>query len=146
MAAIAEIIKTGSGDWVDVETKVFGVDETLRAIAEVGGEVERAMAGALWREGQRILEASLKLVPYKTGNLAGTGHVASPLIEAGEVVVEIGYGGPAEPYALRQHEELGFKHRGKRQAKYLEQPFLQAIDTADLRMAQDIRDRASSVR
>ena len=45
-------------------------------------------------------------VPRDTGELAGSGRVEGP--DAG--VVRLTFGGAAAPYALRQHEELGYRH------------------------------------
>ncbi len=36
------------------------------------------------------------------------------------------------PYALVQHEELGFNHENGRKAKYLEEPFNQAKDNGEI--------------
>jgi hypothetical protein len=55
-------------------------------------------------------------------------------------MVEMGYGGPATPYALRQHEELDYYHTvGK--AKYLEDPFRRHAARLDSDMAADLHSR-----
>jgi len=76
-------------------------------------------------------------VPVDTGVLRSTGHVQLPKEEAGRVSVTLGYGGPAAPYALRQHEELSYRHTvGK--AKYLSDPAEAAVAGMDRRIAKVI--------
>lgn len=119
---------------------VVGLERAFAAARAVGADLAHEMAGALYREGERIMNASKTEVPVDQGILRSTGHVSLPRVTDGAVVVEIGYGGPAAPYALRQHEELGYRHTvGK--AKYLEDPFRRAVLTMDRRMAADIRRR-----
>ncbi len=54
-------------------------------------------------------------VPRKDGILAGSGRVAGPDKEG---AVELSFGGAAAPYALRQHEELAWRHK-LGEARYL---------------------------
>lgn len=76
---------------------------------------------------------SARLAPVDTGDLRNNcsaeingSTVFTNKSKCGEAVpalklsAEIGY---SLPYALRQHEELGYKHPKGGQAKFLEQPF-----------------------
>lgn len=117
---------------------IRGLAETKRAMRQYGRRANRALAGGLYQEGERIMAASKKEVPVDTGVLRSTGHVQLPKEEAGRIQVTLGYGGPAAPYALRQHEELSYKHRvGK--ARYLSDPAEAAVTGMDRRIAEHVR-------
>lgn len=76
----------------------------------------------LWAN--RIMtESKLKYVPVDTGMLRSTGHVNLPVTKGTSVEVTEGFGGPAAPYAYRQHECLTYRHKVG-MAKYLEKPTL----------------------
>lgn len=128
---------------IEWKTTVVGLEAAFVAARAYGVDVAREMAAALYREGQRIRAASMEEVPVDLGVLRSTAHVELSQATAGEVLVEIGYGGPAAQYALRQHEELDYRHTvGK--AKYLEDPFRRAVPTMDQRLADDIRRKAGA--
>jgi len=131
---------------VEIVTTVVGIEKALAAVRAVGADVVREMGGALYREGLRIIAASRREVPVRDGILRSTWHVELPQVaSSGETVVELGYGGPSAPYALRQHEELSYRHTvGK--AKYLEDPFRAHVPTMDARLAADITRRATKLR
>lgn len=75
-------------------------------ISEAGAE--RAMlAGA-----ELLLDESNRKVPLETGTLERSGNTAAQGYEA-----TVGYN---TPYAVRQHEEVGYNHKGKGEAKFLE--------------------------
>ena len=83
-----------------------------------------------------IGEAKLE-VPVDLGPLRDSGIVLPPNAR-GEV--ECGFGGPSEPYALVQHENLSFSHTvGK--AKYLEDPFNRMLRGFDKRVAAGLKRR-----
>lgn len=100
-----------------------------------GAAARRAASGALLEVAEtRIMGPSKRLVPVDTGALRSSGHVQPP-VEAGPVVtVTLGYGGPAGAtvkgayvgYAIYVHENLTARHPVG-QAKYLEQPLLEAL-------------------
>lgn len=60
---------------------------------------------------------SVKQAPKDTGDLRGNCAIDASNLEKFEVVV-----GYSLPYALRQHEELNYKHTNGK-AKFLEDPF-----------------------
>lgn len=70
--------------------------------------IERAMlAGA-----ELLLDESNRKVPIETGTLQRSGTTAASGNEAA-----VGYN---TPYAVRQHEEVGYHHDSGREAKFLE--------------------------
>lgn len=96
-----------------------------------------AVAQAIWEQANLIFAKSQVLVPVDTGVLRGSGGVSAPQQGASGYYVDIFYGGPAAPYALYVHEIIGNYHASPTQAKYLEQPFMQALPD----MQKNIRDR-----
>jgi len=60
-------------------------------------------------------------VPVDTGALRASGYVAPPELLPTGATIELGFGGPAAPYAVFVHEDLT-KHHPVGQAKYLELP------------------------
>lgn len=65
---------------------------------------------------EHLLAESRKLVPIEEGTLERSGTVS---VDAANLQAAVAYD---TPYAVRQHEELGYQHDRGRQAKYLEQP------------------------
>jgi hypothetical protein len=76
-----------------------------------------AVAGlTTWAE--HVLGEAQRQVPLEEGTLGGTGSVEIHQRPGGaDAVISFG-----TPYAARQHEELGYRHRNGRKAKYLEDP------------------------
>ncbi|MDF3280484.1 hypothetical protein [Gordonia sp. N1V] len=71
-------------------------------------DAERALlAGA-----EVLLDESNRNVPLETGTLERSGNTAASGYDAA-----VGYN---TPYAVRQHEEVGYTHKGKGEAKFLE--------------------------
>lgn len=95
----------------------------------IAAEAHQKAAAALYEVGNEVMAQSKRLVPVDTGALKGSGYVDQPRVELGRVSVELGYGGPASAYAVRQHEDLSLRHPDGGQAKFLEQP-LSALDLA----------------
>lgn len=101
-----------------------GLDQLQQRVNRLarGSDLERAVAGKLFRSANRVLTESKRLVPVDTGNLKATGSVEVPDVGGSRVTTEVGYGGSAAPYALVVHEDLeAFHDDGS--AKYLEIPF-----------------------
>lgn len=78
--------------------------------------------GPLKFEAELIMTAAKQITPKKTGALVGSGHVKAPKASKNLLSITLGFGGAASAYALVQHERTDFAHRGKQQAKFLEQP------------------------
>jgi hypothetical protein len=89
----------------------------------------------LWEKGEEILTAAKEHCPVDLGNLRASGHTQRE--QNGDTVV-IGFGGPAAPYALVQHERLDYHHTvGK--AKYLEDEFRRLMANASAELAAVLR-------
>jgi hypothetical protein len=66
--------------------------------------------------GEHLLGVSRKFVPHEEGTLENSGKVSQ---DTASHTVAVSYD---TEYAVRQHEELDYKHDDGRRAKYLEQP------------------------
>jgi hypothetical protein len=103
-------------------------DLELKAMLEAAREKSPlAVAQAIWEEANLIFAKSQVLVPVDTGVLRGSGGVSAPQKGTTGYFVDIFYGGPAADYALYVHEIIGNYHKPPTQAKYLEQPFMEAL-------------------
>lgn len=78
---------------------------------------ERQLKANLMKAALDLQSESVKQAPKDTGDLRGNCAVDDSNLEKFEVTV-----GYSLPYALRQHEELNYKHTNGK-AKYLEDPF-----------------------
>lgn len=87
-----------------------------------GGDIEShitaAAKKALLEIGADLQQLSSDEAPVDTGDLRGDAKVDKNEIK--NLVVRVGY---ALPYALRQHEEIGYNHPMGGKAKFLEDPF-----------------------
>ena len=77
------------------------------------GGKQRAARG-LQLAAEHILAESNKLVPLDEGTLQRSGEVS---VDAEGMAASVSYN---SPYAVRQHEEMTWRHAPGRQAKYLE--------------------------
>jgi hypothetical protein len=118
--------------------------EELKKMLRTAGEGSSKEAGqAIWEEANKIFAKSQVLVPVDTGALRGSGGVSAPQSDGKDLSVDIFYGGPAAPYALLVHEIQGNYHNPPTQAKYLEQPFMEALPDIQKNMAARIMDLIS---
>jgi len=121
-----------------IAVEVKGTKELQRTLEKLGKRAQAELGKALYAEAELIMAESKKQVPVDTGTLRGTGHVEPSETKKDSVEVELGYGGPAAPYAVVQHERLDFKHKvGK--AKYLEDPFKAAAPKLPRALAERLR-------
>lgn len=103
-------------------------DLELKAMLEAAREKSPlAVAQAIYEEANLIFARSQVLVPVDTTALRGSGGVSAPQKGTTGYFVDIFYGGPAADYAMYVHEIIGNYHKPPTQAKYLEQPFMQAL-------------------
>lgn len=78
---------------------------------------ERAGAGrGLAKAAEHLLQTSRELVPIEEGTLERSGTAT---VDRARLRASVAYD---TPYAVRQHEELTWRHDSGRQAKYLEEP------------------------
>lgn len=122
-----------------MRVEIRGTDDLRKALEALGPKSKRALARALFREGEEIMGNSKEHhVPVRDGVLRGSGHVQPPEVTDHQVVVTLGYGGAASAYALRQHEEVGWHHTVGG-AKYLERPTLEAAKGMGERLAAEVK-------
>jgi hypothetical protein len=114
-----------------------GDKELVNALKAGKEDTPRAIAQAIWEEANVIFAKSQILVPVDTGVLRGSGGVSAPQMGNQGYFVDIFYGGPAASYALYVHEIIGNYHKPPTQAKYLEQPVMEAMST----IQQNIKGR-----
>lgn len=107
------------------KVRLIGSKKLSAQLKRYGAVAHAAVAAGLFAEGTRIMGDSKKLTPVITGNLRSSGTVFPPTLNArGNLEVELGYGGPAAPYAIRVHENPNAGvGSGVGQWKFLEQPF-----------------------
>lgn len=65
--------------------------------------------------GEHVLNVSNSQVPHEEGDLERSGTVSD--VDPADNTITIAYD---TPYAVRQHEDLSYKHDAGRNAKYLE--------------------------
>jgi hypothetical protein len=97
----------------------------------IGDRFRRVASDGLTRALEHTLGVSQQLVPLREGTLE----------RSGKVIVE-GLNGAISfdtVYAVRQHEELSWRHLPGRQAKYLEQPMNTERETMLALMAVSFR-------
>jgi hypothetical protein len=119
-----------------IGVKWTGLERFRKQLAAEEQKYKRALGGALYQEGTAIIAESQKIVPHEYGTLERSAYVAPPRDTAGGPMVEIGYG---TSYAVKQHEEIAYRHREGRQAKYLETPFNKAMAGWKQRLAKRVR-------
>jgi hypothetical protein len=78
--------------------------------------IEHATAEGLTLAAEHLLQVSRTEVPLEEGTLERSG-VAS--VDDSELTAAVSYD---TPYAVRQHEEMTWRHAEGRKAKYLEDP------------------------
>lgn len=104
--------------------QIDGIANLKRALSAAGNRGNDALAAALVDEADSIMEESKLLAPVDLGPLRASGVVLPPVRSGSQTSVEMGYGGAAADYALRQHEELGYHHTVG-EAKFLERPVVE---------------------
>jgi len=109
-----------------VAMKWVGTSVLRGKLGALAAKAPTALGAVLYIEGQRILTTSAPLVPVEFGTLRASGYVTEPKISMTGAEVTIGYGGAAKEYAWFVHEILTNYHKPPTQAKYLEQPVLEA--------------------
>jgi hypothetical protein len=89
-----------------VTVRITGLREAVGKLQGAPKRLEGEVGRALYQFAEDVMTESKLRVPVLTGTLMSTGHVDPPKTEGGKVVVDMGYGGPAAPYALYVHEAL----------------------------------------
>lgn len=133
---------------VTMSYQIVGLEQTQRAMQRALRDGAEALAAGLVIEAERIMTESKRECPVDIGTLRSTGHVQPPDIASdGSATVQLGYGGPAVDYALRQHEDTTLRHEKRQKdgslkdvgkAKYLEDPLNRARRGFDARLARHV--------
>jgi hypothetical protein len=101
-------------------------DAALAAIR--AGAIQGVRLGA-----EHLLEVSRQRVPIEEGTLERSGVVS---VDADGMTAAVSYD---TPYAIRQHEELTYRHDAGRTAKYLERPLHEENGTITDIIAAQVR-------
>lgn len=96
-------------------------------------EIRAAAARGLLLAAEHVLTESQAVVPLDESPLQQSGTAS---VDEGSLTAAVSYD---TPYAVRQHEEMDYRHAPGRQAKYLEQPLNASRDTVSRIIAAQIR-------
>jgi len=110
---------------------ISGKDKLIAKLGKMKNP--RAREAALYEEAEEIMAEAKALTPVDTGALRASGFVSPP--SGGSV--ELGFGGPATPYAIIVHEDLSAFHPVG-QAKYLEQPLAEHFGQVENKLGRAI--------
>lgn len=103
---------------------------------QVAAAVEAASVRGVNRAAERLKALAVEQTPWQDGDLRGSAQV-TPAV-TGDVRAIVSFD---TPYAVRQHEELGYRHPRGGNPKYLERPLreqageLRGIIAAEIRRA-----------
>lgn len=134
---------------------VTGMEKLEAMLRLFGTKAQDPLGQALYMEAEKIMTESVKIVPVDWGTLKGSRFVRQPVREGRTVVVVLGYGGAAAPYAWAVHENprsgrtggVGpqgqhYKHWARTgEWKFLEKPALAAQVGLSERIAAYLRGR-----
>jgi hypothetical protein len=126
-----------------IKVEHFGLGETIAAAMRFGEKARFELGRQLVREATRIMKKSVEIVPVDQGTLRASAGVQPLEVSGDSMTVEMGYGGAATMYALRQHETPPsiYSHRAGTRWKYLEEPFRAATADIDERLAANLGAR-----
>jgi hypothetical protein len=83
---------------------------------KVSRNARQGAARGLFLGAEHVLEQAIRVVPIEEHTLEGSGI---PSIDEGQLRAAVSFD---TPYAVRQHEEMDYRHDPGRTAKYLETP------------------------
>lgn len=124
--------------------KWSGVRKTLSTLRRIPQKFPDEAGAALFYVGQKTMTAAKRLTPvwnpdrpvpagHTPGSLRASGQVHPPERHGGDISITLSFGNEIVDYAVYVHEDLE-AHHATGQAKYLEQPLNEAVQTA----AQDV--------
>jgi glycine cleavage system pyridoxal-binding protein P len=116
---------------MSVTVDFSGIEKAMKRHRD---QVMTAIGQALVGAAEAVMTLSkATYVPVVTGTLRSTGHVGDVAVtSAGVISIEMGYGGPAAPYASAVHDAPPDRGQGKSQYLYL--PFMDVARTLDRRI------------
>jgi len=122
-----------------ITVEIKDTKELQRTLEKLDKRAQAELKKALYAEAELIMTESKKQVPVDTGTLRSTGYVKQPEEKGDLVEVEMGYGGPAAPYAIWVHERTELHHNPPTKAKYLEDPVKTAAPKLPGALAKRLR-------
>lgn len=127
---------------MEATVKVTGLGQVQTRLAQLARRYGNAAGRALRAEAEIEMTEAKKRTPVDTGALRGSGHVTGPSISGRDISVELKFGGPAAPYAVRVHEDLQAFHQVG-QAKFLESVLNESAPYLRARVAARIASEVS---
>lgn len=134
---------------------IEGVDKLNTALKMIPDKTAKAIEKELKTVALDLQGKAQMLAPVMTGDLRGSAFAVVGKVMAAEPLADsdpksirgdipkaenleaiVGF---SEPYALRQHEETGYRHPKGGQAKYLETPYKQNRDRYVKYIQEEIR-------
>lgn len=110
--------------------------DLLTNLGRLPAATRRGALRAVALGAEHVLGKSSKLVPIEEGTLSRSGKTSAEM-QGDAAVAAVSYD---TPYAVRQHEEMGYRHDPGRQAKYLEGPMGSEAKTVAKIYAQVTRE------
>jgi len=111
---------------VSLRLEVKGVDQVVRAMRDYSRRYPKQTAKALYTEGFGVQGLAMRLAPVEFAVLRASAYTAPPTLMGGTKSIEVETGFGTE-YAVKQHENLGYRHPRGGQAKYLETALKQRL-------------------
>ena len=118
--------------------QLVGTREMVARIEEVAKDARKAIDRAVYKFGNTEMREMKRLVPVDTGTLKDSGYVEKPKRDGSRVMLELGFGGAAEAYALYVHEDLDAFHENG-QAKFVEMPLSESAPFFAERVGNDVK-------
>jgi len=115
--------------------KLLGLEQMKANLLRAAAKFPALVEAALYQEAQIEMTESKRRVPVEHGILRGSGTVHRPTRSGRRISVMLSYGGPAEAYAIVQHERLDYLHPRGGQAKYLESVLNESMPHMAARLA-----------
>jgi hypothetical protein len=106
-------------------TKPIKPKDFAKRVQADAAKWQLAAISALFDESVSIINKSVRITPFDTGDLRRSAFVTKPKLVGNSAEVELGYGGLASKYALAVHEmpkSTNWSEPGTG-PKYLERPF-----------------------
>lgn len=122
--------------------EIKGVKDIQRLMEESNRKVIDATKRTVFEVANEVKAEAQALVPFDEGVLSGSADVkmVETFATKKNPTATVTFGGPAAPYALRQHEERTWKHKGGRTWGYLSKPTKKAQRDFDKRIVNRIKE------
>lgn len=123
-----------------IDMTLTGGEDLLDMMVAGGKNITMFAGQMLYRYANDVVfYRSQQLVPVDTGALRSSGHVTKPVVSGGRVMVKVGYGGSAAPYALYVHEDPDARHALPTQFKFLEKPMVETYAAFSNEFARELK-------